>query len=175
VFWPSDYKGEYLLPDYLPHIAHNSEDKIFLAFRYSDTAVSYDLLTDELAYHSLGITTEFPQKGLKEADLADERKFAVVQPQIVNYMFYEGRHIIAFKPQSEFVTNNRINSYYTINWNLLIFSRDFKLLNTYCLNPKEDAEWYQMGVFKDQVLLPGNSIRRDDGKESRSFKSFTLN
>ncbi|QNR23458.1 hypothetical protein [Croceimicrobium hydrocarbonivorans] len=176
-FWPSSYKNEFQMPDYLPHISHNSIDEVYLVFRFSDTLVSYNLINEALSYQSLNIGQEFPKTGLENAEMSEERKFFIEQAQISNYLYCpeKKKHLIAFKPKAPFISNDRINTYYSIDWNLFIYSEDFKLETAYCLNPKKDAEWYQLGIFNGQVLLPAHSTTSDDGRESRSFKGFHLN
>lgn len=174
-FWPTNYKGPEVIPDFLPHIAHNTKDEVFMAFKYSDTLVVYNLKEDKIVKHPLRLGTEFPRGGPKLSSLAEDRKYSIEQAQIGNYRYCPKtrKHLIALKPPASFISDGRINSYYTIDWDLLCYSDDFQIERKYRLNPREDAEWYQMEVVDGELILPTNS-KSSQGGEVRNLKGYFL-
>jgi hypothetical protein len=175
-YWPMKYRQENCFPDFLPSISHNAENKIYLTFKYSDTLVSYNLDQKKIQRQALNLGANFPLSGMAEEGIASDRKFRIEQAQIGNYLYLpaKGKHIIVLKPVAPFIENERINSWWTINWHLLILNKNLEIEEKYCLNPQKDAEWHQMGFTASHVWLPASTIKAAMQQERRVFKALEI-
>ena len=148
-YWPVKYLGENLFNDFTPKISGDSQT-IYLAYKFSDTIIAYNLASQQLNYHRIELPQSLPAESMpKGGNSGEQRRFKIEKAYLHNYLYYPQlkQHLVFFKPEAPFISNDQINRLGSIHWYLLVYDAEFKLKKQFCINMNE-AEWYNENHFR---------------------------
>ena len=156
-------------------LTSNGLNKLFLLYGFVDTIFEYNVDTKKLRL--IPISGLSNVKDIPFPDVNDETgklEFELKQSYHLNFGYdkINDEFFVLTKPAVNDLNNAIPLSFYEIDWNLYKLNLQGKEIRHVLFTPKE-AEWYQMAITSDGVILPANvRYYNQESKDEREYKQF---